>query len=131
MVLLDVGVDENAAAGTRRSFSRPEVRRIRPTCALVTHYGATCSACGLAITIFATFRLSFHLRKLPMSQNLAGQTPGAHGTAATESASVQLSLRLRASDNSDRPIVSNVSAVQAGSGMVLIDFGFVEQRTIE
>jgi hypothetical protein len=66
-----------------------------------------------------------------MSQNLAGQTPAAHGTAATESASVQLALRLRASDNSDRPIVSNVSAVQAGSGMVLIDFGFVEQRTIE
>jgi hypothetical protein len=66
-----------------------------------------------------------------MSQNLAGQTPATHAAAATENTSVQLALRLRASDNSDRPIVSNVSAVQAGSGMVLIDFGFVEQRAIE
>jgi hypothetical protein len=68
---------------------------------------------------------------MPMSQNLVSKTPATNGAASTETASVQLALRLRASDNSDRAIVSNVSAVQAGSGMVLIDFGFVEQRAIE
>lgn len=66
-----------------------------------------------------------------MSQNLVSKTPATNGATSTETASVQLALRLRASDNSDRAIVSNVSAVQAGSGMVLIDFGFVEQRAIE
>lgn len=43
---------------------------------------------------------------------------------------IQLALRLRAVDLSDRAVVSNVSAVHAGAGMVFIDFGFVEQQAI-
>ncbi len=66
-----------------------------------------------------------------MSQNLSSHTPAANGAAAAETSSVQLALRLRASDRSDRAIVSNVSAVHAGSGMVFIDFGFVEQQAID
>ncbi len=42
----------------------------------------------------------------------------------------QVALHLRPIDHSDRAIVSNVSAVHAGSGMVFIDFGFVEQHLI-
>ncbi len=42
----------------------------------------------------------------------------------------QVALHLRPVDHSDRAIVSNVSAVHAGSGMVFIDFGFVEQHLI-
>ncbi len=66
-----------------------------------------------------------------MSQNLSSHAPSANGAAAAETSPVQLSLRLRASDRSDRAIVSNVSAVHAGSGMVFIDFGFVEQQAID
>ncbi len=66
-----------------------------------------------------------------MSQNLSSHTPATNGAAAAETSSVQLALRLRASDRSDRAIVSNVSAVQAGSGMVFIDFGFIEQQAID
>lgn len=66
-----------------------------------------------------------------MSQNLSSHTPSTNGAAAAETSSVQLALRLRASDRSDRAIVSNVSAVQAGSGMVFIDFGFIEQQAID
>ena len=65
-----------------------------------------------------------------MSQNLSTHA-AANGAAAAENVSVQLALRLRASDRSDRAIVSNVSAVQAGSGMVFIDFGFIEQQAID
>lgn len=43
---------------------------------------------------------------------------------------VQLALHLRAADLSDRAIVSNVSAVHVGTGMVFIDFGFIEQQAI-
>lgn len=45
--------------------------------------------------------------------------------------SVQIGLRLRAVEASDRPIVSNVSAVQPSAGMVFIDFGFLEQHAID
>lgn len=66
-----------------------------------------------------------------MSQNLSSPTPAANGAAAAETSSVQLALRLRASERSDRAIVSNVSAVHTGSGMVFIDFGFIEQQAID
>ncbi len=42
----------------------------------------------------------------------------------------QVALHLRPVDHSDRALVSNVSAVHAASGMVFIDFGFVEQHLI-
>ena len=45
--------------------------------------------------------------------------------------SVQVGLRLRAVDVSDRAIVANVSAVQPSAGMVFIDFGFLEQHAID
>ena len=45
--------------------------------------------------------------------------------------SVQVGLRLRAVDVSDRAIVANVSAVQPAAGMVFIDFGFLEQHAID
>ncbi len=52
-----------------------------------------------------------------------------HDAPAADSA-IQLALHLRPTDLSDRALVSNVSAVHAGSGMVFIDFGFVEQQVI-
>ena len=63
-----------------------------------------------------------------MSKNLAAERDAMGNEAMPAGgASVQLALRLRATDHSDRAIVSNVSAVHAASGMVFIDFGFVEQ----
>ena len=66
-----------------------------------------------------------------MSQNLYTTSQASNGAAPAETSPVQLSLRLRASDRSDRAIVSNVSAVHAGSGMVFVDFGYVEQQSID
>ncbi len=51
--------------------------------------------------------------------------------AGADQQAVQVALRLRAVDRSDRPIVSNVSAVHASSGMVFVDFGFIEQQAID
>lgn len=51
--------------------------------------------------------------------------------AGADQKAVQVALRLRAVDRSDRPIVSNVSAVHASSGMVFVDFGFIEQQAID
>lgn len=61
------------------------------------------------------------------------QIASPNGTANPSQAGtheVQVSVRLRATDHSDRAIVANVSAVQPGSGMVFIDFGFIEQHAI-
>jgi len=66
-----------------------------------------------------------------MSQHPSGNTPTPNGAAAAETQSVQLALRLRASERSDRAILSNVSAVHTGTGLVFIDFGFVDQRAID
>lgn len=67
-----------------------------------------------------------------MSQNLSAERQNqANGSSATENAAVQVALRLRAVDHSDRAMVSNVSTVHAASGMVFIDFGFVEQQAID
>ena len=66
-----------------------------------------------------------------MSQNLSNAPQAVAGAASAEHSSVQLSLRLRSSERSDRAIVSNVSAVHAGAGMVFIDFGFIEQQSID
>lgn len=67
-----------------------------------------------------------------MSQILSTEQElnGNHAAAADQKA-VQVALRLRAVDRSDRPIVSNVSAVHSSSGMVFVDFGFIEQQAID
>ncbi len=67
-----------------------------------------------------------------MSQNLSTEQElnGGHAPLAEQKA-VQVALRLKAVDRSDRAIVSNVSAVHASSGMVFVDFGFVEQQAID
>lgn len=67
-----------------------------------------------------------------MSQHLSAERQSnANGSSASENPAVQVALRLRASDRSDRAIVSNVSTVHAASGMVFVDFGFVEQQAID
>ncbi len=45
--------------------------------------------------------------------------------------SVQVSLRLRAVESSERAIVSNITAVQPLAGLVYLDFGFLEHHTID
>ncbi len=51
--------------------------------------------------------------------------------AARDNAGVQITLRLRPVDHSDRALVANVSTARLASGMVFLDFGFVEQQAIE
>ncbi len=60
-----------------------------------------------------------------------GTSSNGTGAVPLESQSLQVALRLRPSERSDRAIVSNVSAVHAGSGLVFIDFGFIEQQAID
>jgi hypothetical protein len=43
---------------------------------------------------------------------------------------IQIGLRLRPVDNSDRAVVANISAVQASAGMIFLDFGFLEQQAM-
>lgn len=59
------------------------------------------------------------------------QELNANLAAAADQKAVQVALRLKAVDRSDRPIVSNVSAAHASSGMVFVDFGFIEQQAID
>ncbi len=69
-----------------------------------------------------------------MSQNASHEKEGLfqNGSAShAETRSVQIGLRLRAVEQSERAIVSNVTAVQASSGMVFIDFGFLEQQALD
>lgn len=67
-----------------------------------------------------------------MSHNLSAEQGLNTGLASVaEQKAVQVALRLRAVDRSDRPIVANVSAVHASSGMVFVDFGFIEQQAID
>ncbi len=69
-----------------------------------------------------------------MKQNQNGNLT--HSTTEGEPArgnpqAVQIAMRLRAVDASNRAIVSNISAVQPSSGMVFLDFGFVEQHAMD
>ncbi len=66
-----------------------------------------------------------------MSQNLSAERQNSANGSSTSDNAVQVALRLRAVEYSDRAIVSNVSTVHASSGMVFIDFGFVEQQAID
>ncbi len=67
-----------------------------------------------------------------MSQSMAGERDAVSTNSATPegAGAVQIGLRLRASDNSGRAIVSNISSVHLSSGMAFIDFGFVEQAVL-
>ncbi len=50
-------------------------------------------------------------------------------TSLAESAT-HIPLHLRATDLASRAVVSNVSVVHPGAGMVFIDFGFIEQQAL-
>lgn len=69
-----------------------------------------------------------------MSQhvNKKEETPSVAGNAdRNKEQSVQVSLRLRALESSERAIVSNITAVQSSAGLVYLDFGFLEHHTID
>ncbi len=53
-----------------------------------------------------------------------------HSAAQDAAGPIQIGLRLRATDNAGRALVSNVSSVHLSSGMAFIDFGFVEQSAL-
>ncbi len=67
-----------------------------------------------------------------MSQSMSSERDAVstNGAAHETSGAVQIGLRLRASDNSGRAIVSNISSVHLSSGMAFIDFGFVEHAVL-
>ena len=66
-----------------------------------------------------------------MSQNLSNnKQASANGYAGAEAQPVNIGLRLRAVDQSDRSIVSNITGVHLGSGFAFIDFGFIEQTAL-
>ena len=65
-----------------------------------------------------------------MTQNLNSAQPAAATSMGSEPQAVQIGLRLRAVDQSDRAIVSNVTGVHLGSGFGFIDFGFIEQSAL-
>lgn len=66
-----------------------------------------------------------------MSQNLANNLDAASNAQANaEAQPINIALRLRAVDQSDRSIVSNITGVHLGSGFAFIDFGFIEQSAL-
>jgi hypothetical protein len=66
-----------------------------------------------------------------MSQNLSNPLDATHNTpTAAEPKPVHIDLRLRAVDQSDRSIVSNITGVHLGSGFAFIDFGFIEHAAL-
>lgn len=67
------------------------------------------------------------MSQIMASDNAADPT---NGTVRDAADPVQIGLRLRASENSGRAIVSNISSVHVSSGMAFIDFGFVEQSVL-
>lgn len=69
--------------------------------------------------------MSQHVNKKEESLSAAGNAD------RNKEQSVQVSLRLRAAESSERAIVSNVTAVQPSAGLVYLDFGFLEHHIIE
>lgn len=63
-----------------------------------------------------------------MSTTHANEIAATGRAASSTEAAHQVELRMKVTDVSSRAIVSNVTAVQTGTGMVFIDFGFVEQQ---
>lgn len=43
---------------------------------------------------------------------------------------VSVAIRLQSVDHSEQPVFSNITTVQSGSGVVFVDFGFVEPQTM-
>ncbi len=50
--------------------------------------------------------------------------------AQTAAQSVSVAIRLQPVEHSQQPIFSNLATVQAGTGVVFIDFGFLEPQTM-
>ena len=50
--------------------------------------------------------------------------------AQTATQSVSVAVRLQPVEHSQQPIFSNFATVQAGTGVVFIDFGFLEPQTM-
>lgn len=66
-----------------------------------------------------------------MSQNLSNPLDATHATQPSpDSQPMHIGLRLRAADQSDRSIVSNITGVHLGSGFAFIDFGFIEHAAL-
>jgi hypothetical protein len=66
-----------------------------------------------------------------MSQNLTNNLDTSSSTPTNaEAHPVHIGLRLRAVDQSDRSVVSNITGVHLGSGFAFIDFGFIEQSAL-
>ena len=66
-----------------------------------------------------------------MTQQQANSVQPQNSTSAgNDSQLVHIGLRLRAVDQSDRSIVSNITNVHLGSGFAFVDFGFIEQSAL-
>ncbi len=50
--------------------------------------------------------------------------------AAPQQQQTQINIRLQPVENSDLPILSNFTMVQAAPGMVFVDFGFLEPNAL-
>ena len=55
---------------------------------------------------------------------------GVDGAARPPAQTVQVDIRLRAVEGSDRPVLSNFTVVQGAPGMVFVDFGFLDPQAI-
>ena len=66
-----------------------------------------------------------------MTQQQANSVQPQNSTSAgNDPQLVHIGLRLRAVDQSDRSIVSNITNVHLGSGFAFVDFGFIEQSAL-
>lgn len=65
-----------------------------------------------------------------MSIMPSAEQAGSRRDSALAESVTRIPLHLRATDLSSRAVVSNVSVVHPGSGMVFIDFGFIEQQAL-
>ncbi len=69
-----------------------------------------------------------------MSQHHQNQanTPeiASNAQASADNQPVHIGLRLRAVDQSDRAVISNITGVHLGSGYAFVDFGFIEQSAL-
>jgi len=54
----------------------------------------------------------------------------AEGTASAATQPVSVAIRLQPVEQSQLPVFSNIATVQPGTGVVFIDFGFIEPQTL-
>ena len=64
-----------------------------------------------------------------MNSTLTAAAEG-EGSAGGGEQRLQLGIRLQAVDHSDQPVFSNFTVVQGASGMVFVDFGFLEPSAL-